>query len=377
VRVLITVPWCERLGGAEALLQTILDGVQEGGHELELVFFDDGPWPAELIRAGLRVEVVNAGRLRQAHRWGATVIRLMSIFRDRQPDLIVNWAQKTHLYAAPAAMLSGMADRVVWWQHSIARRTLLECCANLLPARAIVCDSQAAARAQARLWPRRRTVVIAPGTAPAPCRSQLASLELPPGVAVVGIVGRLQPWKGQDRVLLAQKILRDRGYDVHLLIVGGDAYGLSPEYAASLPSLVKRLGLQDAVTMTGEVLDAMPYIGHMDILVNASEPEPFGIVLLEGMACAVPVVAVDAGGPPDFIEHEKTGMLARSGEPQALADALEPLLRSPALRHALGGAGHERFMCQYTDVAVRRRFFTSLEEINRADWGLDADAVRC
>ena len=67
--------------------------------------------------------------------------------------------------------------------------------------------------------------------------------------------------------------------------------------------------------MTGQVPDAGPYIEQMDILVNASDPEPFGIVLLEGMARGVAVVAVDSGGPGEFIEHERTGVLARSGEP--------------------------------------------------------------
>ena len=53
------------------------------------------------------------------HRWAATVVRLARIFRRRQPDLILNWSAKTQLYGAPAAVLAGMSDRVVWWQHAI------------------------------------------------------------------------------------------------------------------------------------------------------------------------------------------------------------------------------------------------------------------
>ena len=116
----------------------------------------------------------------------------------------------------------------------------------------------------------------------------------------------------------------------------------------------------------------MPFIEHMDILVNASDPEPFGIVLLEGMAAGVPVVAVNSGGPPDFIEDRRTGVLARSGDPEDLADALQLLLTSAALRSELGRAGHERFMRDYTDVALRQRFFSALEsfvETNRRERG--------
>ncbi len=365
MRVVVTLPWGERLGGAEAMLQAILDGAQEAGHELEPVFFGHGPWPEELSSAGFRVEVIPAGQLRQAHRWLATVVRLAAILRARKPDLILNWAAKTQLYGAPAAALAGMGGRVVWWQQGIPDGYWLDRCATLLPARAIGCYSQAAARAQGQLRPHRKTFVVAAGApAPGPNGHCPIDLAVPRNMPVVGIVGRLQPWKGQDRLLDAQALLRERGHDVHLVIVGGDAYGLSTEYAESLPVLVSRLGLDGAVTLTGQVPDAGPYIEQLDVLVNASDPEPFGIVLLEGMARGVPVVAVDSGGPAEFIEDGRTGVLARSGEPAALADALEVLLlASPESRRAIGQAGRERFLAEFTDVALRERFFRRLHTL--------------
>ncbi len=283
------------------------------------------------------------------------------MIRRRQPDVILNWAAKTQLYGAPAALLCGMGDRVVWWQQLIPTGHWLDRCATALPTAAVGCYSEAAARAQARLAPARTTFVVAAGTpipSPAP---QRASLKLAPGAPVVGLVGRLQPWKGQDRLLRAQALLRERGHNIHTVIVGGDAYGFSSEYAASLQPLIGELGLGDAVTLTGQVPDAGPYIERMDILVNASDPEPFGIVLLEGMARGVAVVAVDSGGPAEFIEHGRTGVLARSGQPSALADALESLLASPEERRAIAQAGRERFMRDFTDGAMRERFFQHLE----------------
>ncbi|HEY2216884.1 MAG TPA: glycosyltransferase [Solirubrobacteraceae bacterium] len=374
MRVLITVPWWERLGGAEAMLHTILGGAQESPHEIELVFFEDGPWPEELRQAGLRVDVIRAGRVRQVPRTLATVARLAALFRARRPDVILNWAAKTQLYASPAAVLAGMSDRVLWWQHAIAGRHWLDLAANALPAQAVACYSTAAAEAQRRLWPHRPTIVIPAGAAaaggartPDEQQRQAPTFDLPSDVPIIGIVGRLQAWKGQDRLLRAQALLRERGRQMHLLVVGGDSYGLSPQYAASLPTLVEQLGLSSDVTLAGEVPDATPLIERMDVLVNASDPEPFGIVLLEAMAAAVPVLAVASGGPLDIVEPGRTGMLARSGDPVDLADALEPLLDSPELRRELGEAGRERFMRDYTEEAVRRRFFTALENIANRD----------
>jgi len=363
MRISITVPWAEPLGGAEAMLQAVLDGAKEGGHELEPIFFEPGPWPDQLIEAGFRVEVLAAGRLRQPHRWIATIIRLASIFRRRQPDLILNWAAKTHLYGAPAAVLAGMRDRVIWWQQAIPTKSRIDDFATLLPARAIGCYSAASARAQAGLFPRRPTFVVAAGAPVPPAVSEPVQLELPAGVPIVGLVGRLQPWKGQDRLLKAQALLRERGHEMHSVIVGGDAYGLSSEYAESLPRLVSDLNLADAVTMTGQVPDAGPYIDRFDVLVNASDPEPFGIVLLEGMAKGVAVLAVDSGGPAEFIVNRQTGIHARSGSPEDLADALESMLVSPELREQLGRAGRESFLRDYTDVAMRKRFFAEMQTL--------------
>jgi glycosyltransferase involved in cell wall biosynthesis len=364
MRILVTVSWGRRLGGSEEMLQRALDGASAAGHEFDLVFLEPGPWAQELARAGFHVEVIAAGRLRQAHKVFLTIVRLARILRRRQPDLILNWMPKMHMYGAPAAMLAGMTGRMIWWQHGITRGEWVDRCATMLPTIAVGCSSRAAARAQAGLWPSRPTFVVAPGTGVPVRRSNGLPLTLPSDVPAVGLVGRLQPLKGQDRLLRAQALLRRRGHRIHTVLVGGDAHGLSPEYASSLPALVDVLGLADEVTMTGQVPDAGPYIDQMDVLVNASDPpESFGIVLLEAMARGVAVVAVDSGAPGEFIEDGRTGVLARSAEPSALADALERVLESTDVRGGIGRAGRERFMEDFTDVAMCKRFYRQLESL--------------
>lgn len=362
MRLLITVPWGERHGGGEAILHSLLTGPAHARHDIELIFFEAGPWPAELAARGFAVTVIRAGRLRHLHRWVTTVLRLASLFRRRKPDLILNWIAKTQLYSSPAAVLAGMTDRVVWWQLGIPRGGWLDRCATLLPAAAIGCLSHAGAAAQTQLFPRRPTFVVHPGAAvgdPSPA----TSLDVPQESIVVGVVGRLSPEKGQDRLVRACSMLRDRGHTLHLMVVGGDAPGQASAYARSLPALVDELGLCDVVTMTGHVVDPAPYIHRLDILVNPCCYEGFGVALLEAMAQGIPVVAVDAGAPPEFIESGNTGVLAVSGEPTDLAHALEPLLESPSLRHNIGGAGREAFQANFTEVAMCRRFFREMKRL--------------
>ena len=157
--------------------------------------------------------------------------------------------------------------------------------------------------------------------------------ELPPATSVLGLVARLQPWKGQDRLVRAAALLRERGHAVHVLLVGGDSWELAPAYAEALPRLIAELGMQEHVTMTGEVPDAGPYIDRMDILVNASDPEPFGIVLLEGMARGVAVVAVDRGRP----EGDRRGRRHRRARPQRASRPRSPTRSSRCWPRRSGG----------------------------------------
>ena len=348
VRILCTLPWARRSGGAEEIFQGVVSGSIPNGYAIETIFFEEGPWPAELRAEGVPAQVVRAGRLREGQRYLATVARLTGIMRRSQPDLILNWTAKTHLYGAPAAMLAGLGDRVFWWQHAVPLPNWLDSLAAALPTLVIGCSSHAAAAAQARMRPTRPTWVVHAGArVPVPSRNP-PPLALPEGVPVVGLIGRLQPWKGQDRMLRAAALLRERGRRFHLLLVGGDSFELAPDYARSLPALVDELDLGEVVTMTGQVPDAGPYIEQLDVLVNASEPEPFGMVLLEGMARGVAVVAVDAGGPREILEAGVSGILARSGEPAALADAVDEALASAERRREIAAAGRERFMKMFT-----------------------------
>ncbi len=117
--------------------------------------------------------------------------------------------------------------------------------------------------------------------------------------------------------------------------------------------------------MTGQVGDAAPYFGLMDVAVNASEGEPFGIVLLEAMAAGVPAVAVADGGPLDIVEPGVTGVLAASGEPAALAEAIGGLLADPQRRAAMAEAGRRRCRERFGAESMAERLTASLTELAR------------
>jgi glycosyltransferase involved in cell wall biosynthesis len=366
MKVVITAPLAERLGGAENMLWTLLRHIDRERVQPFVVFFHDGPLREEVAELGIPTAVIRTGRLREIWRAPFAIVALAQLLRRKRPDILLNWMAKSQLYGAPAALLSGFTHRTIWWQHGISHLNWMDRLATLLPARAVACSSAAAAHAQQQLRPRRQTFVVHPGIEP-PRKDTLevpSGLDVPESRFLIGIVGRLQPDKGQDRVVEAIHILRARGCDVHGLVVGGNAWNLAPEYEPRLHALVNQLGLDTDVTFTGQVADARVLIASLDALVNASVTEGCPLVLLEAMAVGTPIVAsADSGGPAEVIEHNRSGLLSPSRDPSDLADELERLVTSAELCRQLAEGGRRRFLDAFTAHEMAHTFQRSLEEL--------------
>jgi glycosyltransferase involved in cell wall biosynthesis len=154
--------------------------------------------------------------------------------------------------------------------------------------------------------------------------------------AFVVTVARLQPIKGLDVLLRACAILRDRGVEPRLTIVGGTQPGYEA-YADELQRLSKSLGLT-GVTFAGETAEPLRIVSSATIYVQPSHHETFGLAALEAMAMGLPVVVCGAGGLADLVEDGVTGVVVPPGDPESLAAALGGLLLDPARRRALGDA---------------------------------------
>jgi glycosyltransferase involved in cell wall biosynthesis len=368
LRLAVTVPWTERLGGAEMLLWTFLRHVDRNRISATVVFLAPGPLEREIAALGFPTAVIETGRLRQVGRGAAAVRELAALLRRERIELLLDWSAKSHVYGASAAALAGLRQRTAWWQHSVPDGIWLDRLTVALPARVVLCSSQAAANAQKRLRPRRPAVAIQPGTelpaagSPESGHALRHRLGIPDGRVVVGIVGRLQPWKRQDLLIEAVADAAAQGQNVHALVVGGDAYGLSPDYAPRLRALAEQVG-PGRVTFAGQVADVAPYVQLMDVLVNASAEEPFGLVLIEAMAAGKPVVAFDSGGPSEIVEDGVSGNLLR-GEPRAaLTASLVTLANDPALRRRLGEGARRRWEQRYTAELFAERLTAELEDL--------------
>lgn len=174
---------------------------------------------------------------------------------------------------------------------------------------------------------------------------------------VIGMVGRLNAWKGQGLLLQAVRELLDRGPGLppfELRIVGS-AYRGQEHYETGLREQVQRLRLDGLVRFQGFVDDMRAIWPAIDIaVVPSTQPEPFGRVAIEAMACAKPVVAAAHGGLRDIVDDGRSGLLFEPGSAPALATALGRLLGDATLRRTMGEAGRRRQCQLFSEVAYAR-----------------------
>jgi glycosyltransferase involved in cell wall biosynthesis len=174
------------------------------------------------------------------------------------------------------------------------------------------------------------------------------------GDPVVGFIGRLVPQKGLSYLLMAADILQDRYPNLRVVIVGDGP--LRTQLQSAVSSLDSK-----RFYFLGERSDVANLLSIFDVLAVPSEWEAFGIVNLEAMAAAKPVVAFNIDGIPEAIVHGETGLLVPHRDSRALALAIAQLLDDCLLRRRMGSAGRQRVE-QYFNVRQMARTFESLYE---------------
>jgi glycosyltransferase involved in cell wall biosynthesis len=377
------------LGGAELCLLDILATLRAARPQwrLSVLLGDDGPLRAEaealdvpctllplprnVVRLG-DAGLVGRGRggvsgLRLAARspgaamaTAAYLRRLRRALRAAAPDRIQTSSMKAHVLGAWGAP---RGVPVVWHLHDyVGQRPVM---ARLLrwsarrSVAAVAVSHSVAADAARMLGPRVpvHTIVnaidlarFAPGPGDGAALDAAAGLPAaPPGTVRVGLVATFARWKGHDVFLEAiARIAADR--PCRFYIVGGPIYqSLGSQYTLEeLKDRAAALGLDNRVGFVGYQANPAAALRALDVVVHAStRPEPFGRVIVEGMACARAVVAAGHGGAAELFENGVSALGCAPGDPGALANVITRLVADRELRHRLGAAGRQTALDRY------------------------------
>jgi N-acetyl-alpha-D-glucosaminyl L-malate synthase BshA len=147
-------------------------------------------------------------------------------------------------------------------------------------------------------------------------------------------LSNLRPVKRIDRLLETVACIRPRDSFKLLILAGGDFRPFESE--------AQRLGIMDQIIVRQNVFEIEDYLSAADVALFTSDSESFCLSILEAMAFACPSVTTDVGGIPEVVDHDRTGLLVPSRQPEDLARAVESLIADPERRAALGQAAREK-----------------------------------
>lgn len=186
-----------------------------------------------------------------------------------------------------------------------------------------------------------------------------ASLGAGPDDILACNVGFLHEFKGHRYFIEAAHLLRESN-SIKFAIIGDGP--MMDECTA----LVKKFGVENSVFLAGQRNDVPDIMRSMDMLVLSSNAEHFGRVIIEAMACGKPVIGTRAGGVPEIIDEEKTGLMVPPRNPEAMAKAIARLAKNRDLRESMGVLGTkvavERFSASIHADAIQRIYDALLSE---------------
>jgi glycosyltransferase involved in cell wall biosynthesis len=276
----------------------------------------------------------------------SAIWKISGLAKQNNARMILGWMAKAHVYGGLAAKIAGIPAG--WFQHGLPTPgSWIDGSANRIPAVGAMACSKFSADCQLKVTPNLPMRVVYPAAdlvrfnpralpSPEECRKKI-------GVdgKLIGIFGRLQAWKGMHVLIDALAKILATHADAHLLIVGG-AWDQEAEYELQLKQQVTRLGLGKQVLFAGYQKNIPEWMQACDVVVHASDNEPFGMVVVEAMALGKPVVAGANGGPREVITDGVNGLLAPFGDSAALSAAILRYLNDQAFARQVGEAAIQR-----------------------------------
>ncbi len=353
--------------GAEQMIMTLITALDSESFDVRLAALEKKRVSSNAIVSTARAAGFDAVTLpcRGWLDWGA-IQELKSLVEEQRIEILHCHEPKSRLYGAVVSRMTGVpmvATHHNWTGQNLRTRLVeLIDAAVLHSCQRVVAVSGSVAESMRRVLISSSRIEVIPNGIDLSVfkdsqqNSELrASLGIPPGVPVIGAVGRLDIQKAHERLIEAARKLTDAGQDAIYLIVGEGVE------RPRLESLVRNLGLSDRVLLPGYRSDIKPFLAIMDLFVLPSRREGTPMALLEAMAMRKPVVATAVGGVPDVLTDGIDGIMLPESGVGGLSDALLRLLRDPALARQMARSGRRRVENEFSS----RRMASRYEDIYR------------
>jgi len=398
MRIVYLNPVGEIGGGERSLLQLLVEiGRTEPTLERRLILGADGPLRAEAEKIGVATEIVpfpasiagfGDSGFRELGTWPRRLllpfqmlmslpgillylIRLRRHLRAIEPTIIHSNGIKMHVVGALARPRRA---RLIWHiRDFLSERPLVGRLLRTLRRRAThaVANSHATRNDAATILAPLKVVTIhnaidverfRPAAGNAAALDRLAGFPATSAGAVrVGLIATYARWKGHSLFLeaAAEVVRRSPTLPIYFYIVGGPIYHTpgSQTSAAELTELAAKLGVSDRVGLVPYQADAVPVYQALDVVVHAStRREPFGLTIVEAMACGRATIVAAAGGAAEIVEDQVNALAVKMGDIEELAAAIQALAADEEQRERLGAEGRRTVVERFASSRLGAQF---------------------
>jgi glycosyltransferase involved in cell wall biosynthesis len=368
------------LYGSSKILFLVAKKLREEGHEVHLVVSEDGPLldvfkqigaTTSIIRLGvLRKRYMNVyGLLNRVHVLFSALVQLRRLIQSEKIDLIYTNTTPV-IIGGVLSKLTGVPN--VWHLHEIMdppRSMVHRIFGSIIKAtsKKVIAVSDAVYENWLPSIESEKLVRIYNGI-PIETSSSIHStireeLNVASNELLIGMIGRLNLYKGQFYFLDIARELIKKNNDLKFVVVG-DAFSGYEYLYEQLENNIKNAGLEKQVFYLGYRTDISQIMKGLDIFVLPSiKPDPFPTVVLEAMSLEIPVVATAQGGALEQVLDGVTGIHIPIDNPSFSAEKMEPLLLDAALRKSYGKKGKERVEEHYALEVFEKNIHQLIESI--------------
>lgn len=365
------------LYGASKILISTVQVFNKDGHEVLVVLTEDGPLVRELQQMGANVVFIRLGILRRKYKTPMGILNRLLVMRKAYFSIkqLIKQRNITLVYSNTTAVLIGafVAKKLnikhIWHVHEILENPkwlylFLGVILNKFSTKVIVV-SEAVKKSWVKYVPVKKLQLIYSGIDYSPyfitSRKLKTTLGIEDDVTVIGMIGRVHFWKGQDYFLRIAAELNKRISGIKFVLIG-DAYPGNEFLYEKIDHLIKVGNLESVVIDLGYRSDVPELLQGFDIFILPSTlPDPFPTVLLEAMASAIPVVATRQGGAMEMIEENISGCLIELNAPFEASLQIENLIGNKTLRKQMGEAGRKKVLAAYSADAFEKKMLKILE----------------
>jgi len=322
------------IGGAELFTIDLINSLDHNQFEIHLAS-SNHPEYLKRITPQITTHLFNPPSLNPLNfksylNFYKSIQSLKQIVRDSKVDIIHSNTIRTHLISSFVKIKT-----LIWFVHDF---TFPKSLCYFLSSRPkhIICCSNSVKQNISHKIPKKnhyKLQIISNGiTLIQPKEKQITETKK------VGIVGRIDWWKGQKEFILAAQQVLQTLKDTHFYIIGAPNNNDSKtqEYFQEIKTLSKTLKINNQIHFCGYEPNILQKIHDLDLLVHASvDLEPFGRVIIEAMSQKTPVIASTYGGGAEIIEHNSDGILVNPKNTESLSKAIIKLLTNDTLRNKL------------------------------------------